>query len=150
MRCLRNRPNALTAVAVFLERRWRPVLLVLGLGLGLAPEAIAIGPNAIAAAQVCAVLPQPQRLNTETWDEVIHIGALPWRPYSVILPAPETDDLTAIRRCVPDAYHSQSRLGPFVQVGSFLTRAEAEAVHRQFTAAGYSTRVIHRRGITGF
>ncbi len=119
--------------------------LALMLGLGLAP-----GFSAIAVAQSCTALPQPQRLNTEQRDEVIHIGALPWRPYRVILPTPTEADLATIRDCVPDAYQSQSRLGPFVQVGSFVTRAEAETVHRQFTAAGYSTRVIHRQGITGF
>ena len=145
MRCLLNRPSVTATLAVLLRRWWQPMPLALMLGLGLAP-----GFSAIAVAQSCTALPQPQRLNTEQRDEVIHIGALPWRPYRVILPTPTEADLATIRDCVPDAYQSQSRLGPFVQVGSFATRAEAETVHRQFTAAGYSTRVIHRQGITGF
>ena len=118
------------------------VVVLTGLSLSLLTTA--------ARAQTCAVLSQAQRLNTEQREDVIHIGALPWRPYRVIVPTPEAGLLADIRACVPDAYQGQSRLGPFIQVGSFTTRADAEAVHRQFTAAGYSTRVVHRRGVSAF
>ncbi|MEO1591174.1 MAG: hypothetical protein AAFU71_07780 [Cyanobacteria bacterium J06632_22] len=128
-------------------RRTVKRLLVWGMGvlLGATPPL-----STAAVAQSCTVLPRPQRLNTERRGDVIHIGALPWRPYSVILPTPPAHVLGDIRACVPDAYQSRSRLGPFVQVGSFTTRAEAEAIHRQFVAAGYSTRVTHRRGVSAF
>ncbi|MEO0539392.1 MAG: hypothetical protein AAFZ80_00855 [Cyanobacteria bacterium P01_A01_bin.105] len=122
---------------------WSRLGWSLGVSFGLT-----LGPAPVA--QACGVLPQSQLLNTERLDDIVHIGALPWRPYRVILPYPEADVIGSVRTCVPDAYLSQSRLGPFIQVGSFTTRSEAEGVHRQFRQAGYSTRVIHRRGILAF
>ena len=150
MRCLLLRLSARSITSVLQEAAF-PVELghitrvMLGLTLGLAMPL-----PTHAQTETCTALPQPQRLNTEQIGEIIHIGAIPWRPYRVIVPVPEADILTALRACVPDAYQSQSRLGPFIQVGSFATRAEAEVVHRQFTDAGYSTRVIHQRGVAAF
>ncbi|MEL6326903.1 MAG: hypothetical protein AAFQ61_08370 [Cyanobacteria bacterium J06626_23] len=138
--------SANETLTVALGQGWPQRLLgsLVGVGLWFA------WPTAVQAQSCEVLLTSPQSLNTEQRDEVIHIGALPWRPYLVILPGADAEQLTEVRACVPDAYLSQSRLGPFVQVGSFTTRAEAEVIHRQFQRVGYDTRLIHRRGIAAF
>jgi hypothetical protein len=89
---------------------------------------------------------QPQPTNSERQGEVIVIGLLSSRPYRVILPGGDETMLDSLRACLPDAFITDSRLGPYVQAGAFATRSEAVELTRQMQAAGLPARLVHLRG----
>jgi hypothetical protein len=92
----------------------------------------------------CEFFSTPQRFNTQTNGDVIVIGAQPNRRYHVIIAGDSDSALAGVRTCVVDAFVSQSKLGPYIQVGSFDRRSEAESIHRILRAEGYRTRVIYQ------
>jgi hypothetical protein len=103
------------------------------------PTAAALDPSA------CTFLSEPQRYNTQTRDNVIVIGAQPNRRYRTVIVGDDAETLTGLRTCVIDAFAAQSRLGPYIQVGSFERRAEAEQLRRRLRRAGYRPRVVYGR-----
>lgn len=96
----------------------------------------------------CDWLVTPAHINSEQQGDVIVIGALSDRPYLVVLPHGDTDALALVRRCIPDAFLTQSRLGNYIQAGAFRHRSEAHDLARVMSREGFRPRVIHRRGIT--
>jgi hypothetical protein len=93
----------------------------------------------------CEFFSAPQRFNTQTNGDVIVIGAQPNRRYHIIVANGDDTVLAGIRTCVLDAFVSQSKLGPYIQVGSFDRRSEAEAIQRILRREGYRTRIIYWR-----
>jgi hypothetical protein len=93
----------------------------------------------------CLFLTEPQRYNTQTRDDVIVIGTQPNRRYRTVIVGDDAETLTSLRTCVVDAFAAQSRFGPYLQVGSFERRAEAEQLRRRLRQAGYRPRVVYGR-----
>ena len=78
-------------------------------------------------------------------DRIIFIGNQPNRPFQVVVTDSRRSTLLELRTCILDAFLTQTRLGRYIQVGSFTNRSEAEAIHRRLQRAGYPARVIHLR-----
>ena len=89
----------------------------------------------------CEFFSTPQRFNTQTEGDIIIIGAQPNRRYQVILGGQNSAALAEIRACIPDAFATRSRIGPYIQVGSFENRRDAETVRRILRKEGYQVRV---------
>ena len=81
-------------------------------------------------------------LSTES-QQIVFIGNQPNRMFQVVVTDTRRETLAALRTCVLDAFATQTRLGRYIQVGSFTHRSEADQVSRQLERAGYPTRVIH-------
>lgn len=91
------------------------------------------------------LLLEPLEPLTREPDRVIFIGNQPNRPFQVIVTDSRRSTLLALRTCILDAFSTQTRLGEYIQVGSFANRSEADALHRRLQRAGYPSRVIHNR-----
>ena len=78
-------------------------------------------------------------------DRVIFIGNQPNRPFQVVVTDSRRATLLDLRTCFLDAFSTQTRLGKYIQIGSFANRSEAEAIHRRLQRVGYPSRVIHLR-----
>lgn len=78
-------------------------------------------------------------------EDVIVIGAVSSRPYSVIVPGDAPTILDQVRRCAPDAFVARSRLGPYVQAGQFVDRDRAEQLTQALRAQGLDARVEYFR-----
>ncbi|MEO0457636.1 MAG: SPOR domain-containing protein [Cyanobacteria bacterium P01_A01_bin.114] len=128
--------------------RWLPGLLGLLVGLGTVLISGVFAPDG-AAQSACEFLPSPEPFNSRQSEEdgVIRIGGLSGRSYVVILPGADESDLALIRPCITDAYLTRSRLGRYLQAGSFERRSEAEALARTLRRNGFRVRVAHRRGV---
>lgn len=75
--------------------------------------------------------------------QVVFIGNQPNRMFQVVVTDTRRETLAALRLCVLDAFATQTRLGRYIQVGSFTHRSEAELISRKLEKAGYPVRVIH-------
>ncbi len=99
-----------------------------------------------AQAQFCATaLPGVNRLNQAQSGDVIVIGRSPAHPYIVAVLS--TDDLivAAVRRCIPDAFITNSRLGFYLQAGMFTEYDRAASVSALLRSQGFDARVIYFR-----
>ena len=76
---------------------------------------------------------------------IIFIGNQPNRDFQVVVTDSRKETLATLRTCVLDAFITQTRVGKYIQVGSFTHRSEAEAVSGRLAQAGYPARVIHLR-----
>ena len=74
--------------------------------------------------------------------QIIFIGNQPNRNFQVVVTDSRRETLAAIRICILDAFATQTKLGKYIQVGSFAQRAEAEEISRKLTQAGYPAQVI--------
>lgn len=123
------------------------------------PHAAAIE-SPITTEQTCEFFSTPQRYNTQyigadgreveaaesaTTETTIVIGPQASRPYQVIVPGGDMASLYILRTCILDAFVSQARFGPYLHMGSFESRNEAEGLKRILTREGYPARVIYRR-----
>ena len=111
----------------------------------LASGAIAWLTAASPSRAACNFFSIPQRFNTVTAGDVIVLGQLPEQPYRVIVLGGDARSLTSIRQCVLDAFATESRLGAYIQVGSFDNRRDAENIQRILRRAGYRPRLIYAR-----
>ncbi len=91
----------------------------------------------------CEFFSAPQRFNTQTDGDTIIIGAQPDRRYKVILSRYDDAALAEIRACIPDAFATRSRIGPYIQVGSFENRRDAETIRRILQKEGYPVRTSY-------
>lgn len=78
-------------------------------------------------------------------SEVTLIGHLPGRNYVVVVPGHQEDTLLEIRRYVPDAFFSSSRLGSYIHAGAFDNRSMAETLSKQLRACKIRSRVVYFR-----
>ncbi|MEL7401236.1 MAG: hypothetical protein AAFN68_11805, partial [Pseudomonadota bacterium] len=120
----------------------------------------ALSEGAIAAEQTCEFFSSPQRYNTQYLGAdgrevealesaatvtTIVIGQQSSRPYQVVIPGGDVAMLRSLRSCILDAFASQARFGPYLHMGSFGRRRDAEGLKRILTREGYRARVIYRR-----
>ena len=82
---------------------------------------------------------------TQQEDSVIVVGQRSGYPYVVAVPSQSRTTLDAVRQCVPDAFITRSRLGPYVHAGSFPTRAGAESLSWFLRSRGLDSRVVFTR-----
>lgn len=78
-------------------------------------------------------------------DGVTIIGHLPNLNYVVVVPGQRESLLIDIRRYVPDAFMTTSRLGDYVHAGAFDTRRDAEVLSRKLRACKIRSRVVYFR-----
>lgn len=97
------------------------------------------------ASAECTFFSVPQRYNTQTVDDVIVIGDQSDRPYRVVVTGDDEAVLRRIQACVLDAFATRSKFGPFIQVGSFSRRRDAEDLRRILRREGFDARVTYRR-----
>jgi hypothetical protein len=93
----------------------------------------------------CEFFAEPQRYNTQRNGDVIVIGAQPDRRYRVVIVGDDAQTYKAVSDCILDAFIAQSRLGPYIQVGSFDRRADAETIVRILRRQGYGARTVYRQ-----
>lgn len=93
----------------------------------------------------CEFFSAPQRFNTQTNGDTIVIGAQPDRRYRVVLARQDETALAEIRACIPDAFATRSSFGPYIQIGSFDNRRDAEIIRRILSKEGYQVRVTYIR-----
>ena len=74
---------------------------------------------------------------------IIFIGNQPNRDFQVVVTDSRKETLASLRTCVLDAFATQTRVGNYIQVGSFTHRSEAETLFQKLEQAGYPARVIH-------
>ena len=115
----------------------------LATGLGFAGFVWLLATSPAGAA--CEFFSEPQRFNTQTDGDVIVVGWQRQQPYRVVITGDDAATLTAIRACVLDAFASRTRLGAYIQVGSFASRRDAETIRRILQRAGYRSRVVYGR-----
>lgn len=95
--------------------------------------------------QPCLFLSEPQLFNSRDNNGTIVIGQQQGLRHQVLIPGNDATALAHIRTCIVDAFATQIRREPYIQVGSFETRNEAEAISHTLQQEGYSARVIYRR-----
>ena len=100
---------------------------------------------ALPAQAACEFFSEPQRFNTQADGGLIVIGQQPQQSYQVAIPGDDMTTLTAIRACVLDAFVARTRLGTYIQVGSFASRRDAETIRRILQREGYRPRVLYVR-----
>ncbi|MBF2065882.1 MAG: peptidoglycan-binding protein [Calothrix sp. C42_A2020_038] len=61
--------------------------------------------------------------------------------YVVVIPIFANDTLNRVRQVLPQAFAAKSRLGDYVNAGSFSERSEAERLSRQLRDRGFDARV---------
>jgi hypothetical protein len=61
--------------------------------------------------------------------------------YVVVVPLKDKDTLSRVRQLVPQAFQAESRLGIYVNAGSFRDRSDAEKVSRMLRSQGFDARV---------
>lgn len=83
--------------------------------------------------------------NQQQQGSTTFIGRVPGSPYVVIIPVYQSNTLAIVRRCIPDALQTDSRLGPYVQAGVFPRRSQAENLARYLQTLDLDARVIYRR-----
>lgn len=153
----RQRPNPIS----LLTRLMLIPCLLIGSNTPLqATQTAAAVEGEITAEQTCEFFSAPQRYNTQHIDaegreieeansaateSTIVIGLQPNRPYQVIVPGSDEASLTILRTCILDAFVSQARFGPYIHIGSFSDRSDAESLKRILTREGYPARVFYRR-----
>lgn len=121
---------------------FRASLLTTGLWISM------LGATALAQENSCVFLEQPQLLNTfERPDQdVTVLGYAPERPYALLITRNLEAQWPQVYACVPDAFFSRSHLGRYINVGSFESRQQAEAVARQLQEINSSgIRILHQR-----
>ena len=97
------------------------------------------------AAASCTFFSTPQRYNSQMVDGVIVIGEQRDRPYRVVITDDDEVVLRRVQACVLDAFITRSKFGPFIQVGSFDRRRDAEDLFRILRREGYNARVTYQR-----
>ncbi|MFE4108086.1 hypothetical protein [Almyronema epifaneia] len=83
--------------------------------------------------------------NASRQGEVIVVGRLPERHYLVIVPTDNVAVLAQVQACVPGAFITRSRLGPYIQAGIFEQRFLAENLSSLLRDEGIRARVIYIR-----
>lgn len=86
-----------------------------------------------------------ENTNTLRQGEVIVVGRLPERHYLVIVPTDDAAVLEQVQACVPGAFITRSRLGPYIQAGIFDRRFLAENLSSLLRDEGIRARVIYVR-----
>jgi hypothetical protein len=85
--------------------------------------------------------------NTVVQGDIWQVGRLPQQHYVVIVPvsrsAPANALLTTIKTCTPDAFLIESHRGPYIQVGAFYRRAEAEDLSKVLECQHIDARVVY-------
>ena len=136
-------------------KQWLTGWQGLRMGVGLSALFLLLSATAVHALpgeeEVCeAVQRGPSLINTtEDADDnnVIVIGHFSNHNYVVIIPGRRDDLLEQVRRYVPDAFRSSSRLGSYIHAGAFESRREAETLSKQLRACRIRARVVYfRRG----
>jgi hypothetical protein len=117
--------------------------LILGVGSWLAWNCCI----SLAQAQPISYLPCQPILTgfntTRQEDNVIVLGRRNNYPYVVAVPSQSRSALDAVRQCIPDAFITRSRLGPYIHAGSFPTRAGAESLSWFLRSRGLDSRVVY-------
>lgn len=127
-------------------KRWRSHrLLWVWISVGILTGAITWLVSAKPSQAACAFFAEPQRFNTHKEGDVVVIGRQPDSPYRVVVLSEDRDTLSEIRACVLDAFATRSRVGPYIQVGSFNRRGDAEVIRRVLRRSGYQARVTYVR-----
>ncbi len=93
----------------------------------------------------CDFFAEPQRYNTQNSGDVIVIGQQADRRYRVVLSGEDERVLAEIQACIPDAFATSAQFGPYIQIASFSSRADAETIRRILRKEGYRARVIYAR-----
>lgn len=110
---------------------------------------LTIGVNPAQANLVCEeIVFEGTTINTleeDAGSEVTLIGHLPNRNYVVIVPGRKEEVLLEVRRYVPDAFQSSSRLGAYIHAGAFDNRSAAETLSMQLRACHIRSRVVYFR-----
>ncbi|NET36906.1 MAG: hypothetical protein F6K19_33580 [Cyanothece sp. SIO1E1] len=84
-------------------------------------------------------------LITSQQGDVIVIGRPLMTRYVVAVPRRSDNTLDAVRQCVPDAFITRSRFGPYVYAGAFPNRNRAESLSALLRSEGLDARVIFVR-----
>lgn len=124
---------------------WQVRRLIKWLAVGLGFSGLVCLLVAAPAQAACEFFSEPQRFNTRTEGDVIVIGGQRQQPYRVMIIGDDEAILSAIRECVLDAFVTRTRLGTYIQVGSFASRQDAETIRRILQKEGYHPRVIYIR-----
>ena len=95
--------------------------------------------------KACEFFSAPQSFNTQASGDTIVIGAQPSRRYRVVLGGQNDAALAEIRTCILDAFATRSSIGPYIQIGSFENRRDAETIRRILQKEGYRVRVNYGR-----
>ena len=127
----------------------QPGLIRGGLSLLLLMGAVVIHMPSTYANEVCDALSvESGTLNTDDPPEdgaIIIIGHLPEHNYVVVVPGRRESLLIDVRRYVPDAFMTSSRLGSYVHAGAFENRGDAESLSMQLRACKIRSRVVYFR-----
>ena len=136
-------------------RQWLSGRQRLRIGVGLSGLLLLLSATAVYALpgedddDICeAVQRGPSLINTTEDaddDSVIVIGHFSNHNYVVIIPGRRDDLLERVRRYVPDAFLSSSRLGSYIHAGAFESRREAETLSKQLRACRIRARVVYFR-----
>lgn len=120
---------------------WLPLLMLMGSILSHSPE--------VHANEVCDVPAfESEAINTSDGideDGITVIGHLPEHNYVVVVPGRRDSLLITVRRYVPDAFSTSSRLGAYVHAGAFETRGKAEILSMRLRACKIRSRVVYFR-----
>lgn len=90
---------------------------------------------------VCPI--QVSGFNTVRLGDVVVVGRQPSARYVVVVPGRSRENLARVRRCIPDAFIAQSRLGSYIHAGAFLDRSAAETVSWLMRSQGLDARVVY-------
>lgn len=94
---------------------------------------------------ICASLPLPAiGQATPNSSEVIILGQPCQNPYVVAIPTADAAVLDRVQTYAPGAFFTDSRLGSYVQAGSFIHRSLADEFSLQLRHAGFRARTIYR------
>lgn len=82
----------------------------------------------------------------QTWQALNNnnnppIGNNPENRYVVVVPITDRDTLNRVRKFIPTAFSAQSRLGDYVNAGTYRERADAENISRKLRNQGLDARV---------
>lgn len=98
-----------------------------------------------AQSEECRFLVSPQEFNTSEENDRVVIGQIRGRPYTVLLNYEIQSNLPLIRACIPDAFLTSSRRGPYIHIASFDTYRDARDLADVISnSLNIDIRVIHR------
>jgi hypothetical protein len=93
--------------------------------------------------------------NTTIQDDIWQVGRLPDQHYVVLVPAGSQRSypnqtsaqtmLDKLKQCSSDMFLIESRLGNYIQAGTFYRRIEAEDLSQVLRCEGFDARVVYFR-----
>ncbi|WP_353930611.1 hypothetical protein WJM97_20465 [Okeanomitos corallinicola TIOX110] len=76
---------------------------------------------------------------------VIVIGQVSEKPYVVVVPGNSDKILNQIRKYANDAFLTKNRLGPYIYVGGYTNRSQAQCWTHLLNSQGLDARVVYFR-----